>query len=145
MWYNPIMLFLLNSPLHGMLSGNMMALTCTGRKSGKAITLPVGYLRLDGRLATLSSRERTWWRNLRGGAPVTLHLQGQEVIGQAEVVEDEAAVAEALRAYLQQAPAMARYLNIPLDASGQPDPAALAQAAHERVVIYTHLPGGGIS
>ncbi len=40
MWYNPIMMWLLRSPLHGMLSSSTMIITYTGRKSGKMFSTP---------------------------------------------------------------------------------------------------------
>lgn len=36
MWFNKIMLTLLGSPIHGIMSGSNMGLTYTGHKSGKA-------------------------------------------------------------------------------------------------------------
>ncbi len=67
MWYNGIMLWLLQSPLHGMLSRNMMVINYTGRKSGKVYRLPISYKKIDEILLTVSYKHRTWWRNLRGG------------------------------------------------------------------------------
>jgi hypothetical protein len=40
-WWNTVVTGILNSPLHGLLSGSTMLVTCTGRKSGRAITVPV--------------------------------------------------------------------------------------------------------
>src|SRR4030042_5724542 len=104
MWYNPIMVWLLRSPLHGMLSGNMMVLNYTGRKSGKAYHLPVSYIRLGEILLTISYKRRTWWRNLRGGAPVTIRLQGKDVNGRAVGVEGERGVMEGLTAFIHGNP-----------------------------------------
>jgi hypothetical protein len=42
---NPVSMFILRSPLHGVLSHAMMVLTFEGRKSGKKISVPVGYTR----------------------------------------------------------------------------------------------------
>src|SRR4030042_5072097 len=98
MWYNPIMVWLLQSFLHGMLSGNMMVINFVGRKSSKIYHVPVSCLRLGDTLLTVSYKRRTWWRNLRGGASVTIRLQGKDVSGQAEVVEDERGGTEGLTA-----------------------------------------------
>jgi hypothetical protein len=35
---------LLRSPLHGLVSGRIMLLTVTGRRSGRLFTVPVSYL-----------------------------------------------------------------------------------------------------
>ena len=77
MWYNSIMSAVLRSPLHGMLSKNMMLITVTGKKSGREYTTPVSFTRQGDDLWVISKRERTWWRNLIGGAPVRLELKGE--------------------------------------------------------------------
>ena len=42
---NKLPLFLLRSPLHGVMSKRVLLVTFTGRKSGKAYTTPVSYMR----------------------------------------------------------------------------------------------------
>jgi hypothetical protein len=74
-WYNPLMRWLLASPLHGLVSGNTLVLTVTGQKTRRSYSFPVNYLRQGDRLLVFSQQDRTWWRNLRGGAPVTVRLQ----------------------------------------------------------------------
>ena len=139
MWYNNIMVWLLRSPLHGLLSGNMMVINYTGRKSGKAYRLPVSYLRLDDTLLTTSFKNRTWWRNLRGGASVTVHLQGKDVFARAEVVEDDQGVVDGLKAFIGKNQQAARMLGVRLDVAHQPEPESLHQAAKARVVVLTKL------
>ncbi|MBA3948035.1 MAG: hypothetical protein H0X37_26240, partial [Herpetosiphonaceae bacterium] len=41
---NPMMTFILYTPLHRLLSNALMLLTFRGRKSGKRYTIPVGYM-----------------------------------------------------------------------------------------------------
>jgi hypothetical protein len=139
MSYNPIMVWLLYSPLHWILSGITMVIHYTGRKSGRQYRLPIGYLRVGDTLLTVSYKHRTWWRNLRGGANVSLRLKGEDVAGFSEVVEDEQGVIEGLRAYIQADPKTRRMLGIELGADGQIDPESLRQAARERVVVRTTL------
>src|SRR3712207_8902269 len=55
------------------------SITYRGRTSGTVYTIPVTYQRQDSGLRIVSMRHDRWWRNLRGGAPVTLHLQGRAV------------------------------------------------------------------
>ncbi|MBN1537624.1 MAG: nitroreductase family deazaflavin-dependent oxidoreductase [Anaerolineales bacterium] len=140
---NPLIAAILRSPLHGMLSRSTMLVTVKGRKSGKTYTTPVNYIRQGNMLYTLSSRERTWWRNLRGEAEVTLCFQGEQMKGWGKVVEDDLGVAEALSAYLQLAPQYARYLNIQTDKDGHPIAQDIAQKAQSRVVVTIDLGAGG--
>lgn len=139
MWYNRLLTTLLRSPFHALLSGSTLALTYTGRKSGKTYTTPVNYVRAGDRLLTTSSRDRLWWRNLRGGAPVWLRLQGREVKALGQAIEDEAAVSEALFAYLAQKPGLAKYFEVALDTGGLPDRDDVARTAKARVMIQFRL------
>jgi hypothetical protein len=137
---NDFIAWLLRSPLHGMLSKSLMLVTYSGRKSGRRITTPVNYLRLDGALWVTSLRTRVWWRSLAGGAPAMLRLQGVDVTARGEVFLEESAVVEALRQYFRSAPQSARYFNLRLDEAGNADPAGLARLAARRVVIRFELP-----
>ena len=85
---NPIVATLLRSPLHAMMSGDVMLLIVTGRKSGKHYTMPVSYLRDGETLRCFTARAGTWWRNLRGGADVRVLVQGAELAGRAEAITD---------------------------------------------------------
>src|SRR5436190_18584966 len=83
---NPFVSVVLRSPLHRLLSKQLLLLTVTGRTSGKAYTFPVGYIREADAIIILSGRH-VWWKNLRGGAPVAVLLEGQRHTGRAEVIE----------------------------------------------------------
>ena len=126
---------LLRSPLHGLLSKSFMLISVTGRKTGKTHTTPVNFLRDGDNLLVVSLRSRTWWRNLRGGAPVTLLLRGARTSATATAIEDDAGVAQQLAAYLQSAPNTARYFGVRLDAQGQPMAQDVANAARSRVIV----------
>lgn len=139
MWYNSITVWLLHSPLQGMFSGNTMVLGYTGQKSGKTFHLPVDYLRVGETLLTVSYKQRTWWRNLRGGASVTIHLQGKDVNGHSEVIEDEVGVAEGLKAFIEKNPQTRRMIGVRLGVDGQLESESLQQAAGERVIVRTTL------
>ena len=139
MWFNPIMRWLIKSPLHFFVSKNMMLMTYQGRKSGKSYTTPMNYLEIEGALYTISYRKRVWWRNLRGGAAVTLRLKGMDVPARAEVIEDPIQVSSSLQQYLKAAPEYARYLNVQIDSAGNPKPEDLDRLTNERVVVLSLL------
>lgn len=139
MWYNPIILFLLNSPLHGFISRSMMAVTLTGRVSGRRLRLPVSYLQEQGELLTLSPRRRVWWRNLRGGAPLDVRLRGEFHHAQGCVDEQPEAVAAGLARLLALEPRYARALGIRAGRNGQPEAEDLARAAGDYVLVRIRL------
>jgi deazaflavin-dependent oxidoreductase (nitroreductase family) len=135
MWFDPIMSWLLRSPLHRLISSSTMLVTYSGKKSGKTYTIPVNFFRDSEGLYTISLRNRTWWRNFRGGAPVVLLLQRRETAAEARLLDEVQQVAEILIKAVRVEPTYGRYLEIPLAENGLPDPAAAASAAAERVVV----------
>jgi deazaflavin-dependent oxidoreductase (nitroreductase family) len=128
--------WLLRSSLHGLLSKNFVLVSVTGRKSGKVYTTPVNYRRAGEALQVISTRERTWWRNLRGeGAAATLHLQGKDVQTWGQVLEDEQEVAQMLVDYLMQVPQVARYFGVKPGPDGKLSEDEIRQAAKDKVIV----------
>lgn len=82
---NPFVTLILRSPLHGLLSRSLLLMTVTGRRSGRLLTFPVQYVGRGDDLLVVSKASRRWWRNLEGGAPVTVLLRGTTREGFAEV------------------------------------------------------------
>ena len=113
----------------------------SGRKSGKAYTTPMNYLAVkeNGRevLYTISKRERVWWRNLRGGADVSLRLRGHTVPARSQVIEDTETVAENLQAYFAAAPKIARYYGISVGDAGLIERSDLLDLAQDLVLVKT--------
>jgi len=85
-WYNPLVTWLLRSPLHWLMSRSTVLVTVTGRKSGRPYTLPISYHEADGTVTLITRRDKSWWRNVQGGAPVRLRLRGREIAAHADVV-----------------------------------------------------------
>lgn len=87
---NPLVRALLRSPAHGLLSGRVLLISYTGRRSGRSFALPVQYVREgDEVVVTVGWPERkTWWRNFSDAPrPVVLRLAGRDVQGTARAVE----------------------------------------------------------
>ena len=64
--FNPLMIWLLRSPLHKIASKNTLLIT--------------------------SLRGRSWWKNLRRDAKISVHLQGKDLETQGEDISDGAKV-----------------------------------------------------
>lgn len=75
---NPLMRWLLRSPLHSLVSRFFMLIIVTGRKSGKQYEIPVQYHQEANHLWVVTSESYTWWRNLSGGAMVSVMLRGRK-------------------------------------------------------------------
>ena len=140
---NPFIRAVLRSPFHGLLSRQIFLLTVTGRRSGQQFTVPVGYVADANSLLVISqhSEQKRWWRNLRGGAPVTMHLRGRRLSGHAELIEAPTAVTAVIQqliASLGPKEASAR-LYLSLDTTPPPTREQLA-AALEGVVLVRVTP-----
>jgi len=142
--FNRIVSLVLRSPLHGLagLSRVAMLLTYTGVRSGRRYTLPLAYIRAGDTVITFALFTNTvWWKNLRGGAPVTLRLEGQDWPGMATVITDPEAVTAGLLAFHAANPAMSSrgYYAVPRLPDGSVDVAALPVLAPSRVMVQIQL------
>jgi hypothetical protein len=131
---------ILRSPLHGLLSKSMLLLAYTGRQSGKRYQRPLGYRR-DGDVVTLVAGN-SWWLNVRDGAPVTLRLAGAELRGFAVPVEERRQAADALMAFVEKNPHLARMYNVILTRDGRPDRGSVEVAVNTLVVVLVTLERG---
>lgn len=144
-YLNQAMKFVLRSPIHGVVSKSVTLITFTGRVSGKNYTTPVSYSQHGEQVFVFSHAD--WWKNLRGGAPVTLCIQGREVQGMAEpVAEDKRAIADGLAAHLQVVPSDAKYYDVAFDDHGNPNTEEVERAVQTVVMIRIRLcgPSNGI-
>ena len=131
---NDFMSWVLRSPLHGMLSNGTMLITVAGLKTGKTYTTPVEYYRQDGFLWVITLRDRTWWRNLRGGAEVSLLLKRQRVSAFAELDLDEKSVEARMDEYLKYTPHAAKPLGIRIE-NGNANAEDIARTAKDRLFV----------
>ncbi len=113
----------LRSPAHRLLSDNRMLISFSGRSTGEMMNIPVNYVDADGEILVASLRERSWWKNLRNGAPATITLQGKKVDTWAETIEDPDQVLMLFEKYLHSSPKFAKNL-------GFDDPSQLSKRNH---------------
>lgn len=133
---NPVMRMLLRSPLHFFWSKSLMLITFTGRKSGRRYTTPVRYVHVGGIVRCFTSAENLWWRNLRGGALVSLRIEGRERAYQARAIDDDPRrIREALQHYLALFPGDAAYHEIRLNRDKTPVAEDLDRASRRAVVV----------
>jgi hypothetical protein len=135
---NPVIKRLLRSRWHGRVSKAVMLISFTGRKSGRRLSTPVRYTR-EGDLVWFLT-DMPWWKNLRGGAPVTLLLEGVETAGTAYAYPDPQRIAQLMQRDLaQQGQAyVEQRFRITLD-SPQPGLEELTAKAQGKVLVEVHL------
>jgi len=136
---NPFVKMILQSPFHPLMSESTAVISVMGKKSGKTYSFPVNYLRAGNTIWITSMRNRSWWKNLRGGAKVSLLLAGRDCEGQGEVFEDTSKVVKYLTEYLLLRLANAKYFEVGLDPEGKLIPEDLTRAAEKRVMVRVIL------
>ena len=138
---NRVMRPLLHSPLHRLVSGNIMVMYFRGRRTGRRRWTPVRYLR-DGanRVFALTGRENGWWPNFLEPATVVLQLAGRRVAATARAVPDDAErKTAALKKMLGRFPADAAYHGIRLRRGAPPTDAQLREAVARDVLVVFDL------
>ncbi len=142
--FNPMVRLILRSPFHQLLSASLMLITVRGRKSGKEYVVPVQYVQTDNVVYVVpgTPERKTWWRNLRGGAAVSVRLRGRDLNAQAAVLAgeaDRATIAEALLQYLQRFPVAARSYQVRRAQDGTFDAEDIQAAATRLIVVRLML------
>jgi deazaflavin-dependent oxidoreductase (nitroreductase family) len=136
---NPILTRLLRSPLHSLVSDQLLLFTVNGRRSGEEYTVPVGYEQEDDALF-VTTHHTNWWKNVRGGAPVTVHVRGERRHGTAEAIRDDERVAEHVHAVLRShGPESARRVGVELDGDRLPTMAELRDTVEGVVLVRIEL------
>jgi hypothetical protein len=121
-----------------LLSGRLIILTVTGRKTGRRYSIPVGRHEPDGDLVVYAAGG--WRHNLRGGATVGLTVDGHERAGRAELDEDPARVAQAYKERLDQlGTGKARQLGLKVNVDRPPTAEEVKPAVAGRAVATIHL------
>ena len=138
---NRFMRILLNSPLHRLMSGNVMVIYFTGRKTGRRRSTPVRYLReSDARVVCLTGRETGWWPNFLAPRDVELQLAGRRVAARARArPDDTAGKSAALAKTLERFPADAPYHGIVVKRGQEITPAQFEAGVARDVVVSFDL------
>jgi hypothetical protein len=75
---NPLTRAIAKSPLHKIISRNIIVLIFPGKISGKTYSIPVSYLKsTDKELFCLTEKEYIWWRNLIDYNTIQILLEGK--------------------------------------------------------------------
>lgn len=134
---NKAIVGLLRSPLHGLLSKQLMLVTFRGRKTGNHYTTPVTLIRNGDGYRFFTSYN--WWKNMRGGAPVTLLVQRQPFAGFATPNDDPETVLREAKAYLAaNGLKNAWRIGLRIDPKREPGDAELRQLLGKHVVVDVH-------
>ncbi len=97
-----IMTFLLRRNWMGPASDILMVITTTGRKTGKKHSIPIGYLRDDDDIITLTGENvSNWFRNVLANGEARLEIKKEKIDVRGEFVTDEAERQQIFKMYQQ--------------------------------------------
>lgn len=137
----PLMEALLRSPLHRLLSRDLLVLGYTGRRSGRRLRLPLSYVERDGALVLCTRPGASqWWRNLKGGAEVEVLLRGRRVRAAARILDPASKeAADGLRVFVARNPRTGKMLYHVEPTPRGPSEADLEREAPQSVVVELRL------
>ena len=129
------MAFVLKSPIHWLVSFQLMLLMVIGRKTGRQFEIPVSFAKLDGVYVALTLKANQWWRNLKGGT-CTAVIRGKRVACTIDIIDDDAGrVEQNLRALIAHNPLDAPFAGVRLNWCLKPNEEDLRTAADRHVVL----------
>ncbi len=116
---NVPMRVLLGLPFPTPLSGRLMLISYTGRKTGKLYRQPVSYVQQDTVLLTPGGGKWKW--NVQDGQPVRIRLRGRDVFAQPELIQDIDEIERLLAVMTAANPGVNAFVGIPKGPDGRLD------------------------
>jgi hypothetical protein len=137
---NRFMIAFIKSPLGGLFGKGLAVITLKGIKTGRQLSVPINIINEGDSFTVISLRERTWWRNLRGGAMVDLFTGGQNFQVSGSVLESQDEVRAALAQFFSRHANLAKYFKVIYNQDGSVNELTFEKEVSERVVINLQKP-----
>ena len=138
LWFliNPVVAFLARSPLHFLISHQVLVIQFKGRKSGKQYLVPVSYHEHESSYTCVTLRSNIWWRNLKEVSHTQIWLKGSLNDVQIDLeFNNDRVVESTLRDLVTNNKVDAYFANIKLHKDGTPHSDDLSQAAKIHTVL----------
>ena len=133
---NPLVVFILRSPLHFLASKNLIFITFQGRKSQKTYNIPVSYHREGNDLIALTLKQNLWWKNLKSLKRTQITLLGnKEDVSLTIVDQDTKFIKEKMRELIIEKPIDAYFAKVKLDNNRLPLEEDLEEASQKHIVL----------
>jgi hypothetical protein len=118
--------FVLRLPFQTPMSRRLILLSYTGRKTGRAYTIPVSYVEQGDVL--LIPGGGAWKTNLENGAALRIRFRGMEQSAIPEVIRNLDELEELITFMMAANPAVGRFIGVPKLPDGHPDREKLEEA-----------------
>jgi hypothetical protein len=130
---------ILRSPLHGLLSNQLMVLEYTGGRSGKHYSFPIGYFTWDDN-EVLAFSSRNWPKALRTADGIRLLIKGVSYEAGVDVVSGHDGKVKLLADFARvKGPRKAKRLMLGLPGDRSPSPAELDRASDQTTIARFRL------
>ena len=138
LWFliNPVVAFLARSPLHFLISHQVLVIQFKGRKSGKQYLVPVSYHEHESSYTCVTLRSNIWWRNLKEVSHTKIWLKGTLKNAQIDLeFNNDQIVENTLRDLVTNNRVDAYFAKIKLNKDGSPHYDDLIQAGKIHTVL----------
>ena len=138
LWFliNPVVAFLARSPLHFLISHQVLVIQFKGRKSEKQYLVPVSYHEHESSYTCVTLRSNIWWRNLKEVSHTKIWLKGTLKNAQIDLeFNNDQIVENTLRDLVTNNRVDAYFAKIKLNKDGSPDSDDLIQAGKIHTVL----------
>ena len=133
---NPIVVFIARSPIHIIVSSQILVTQFNGRKSGKKYLVPVSYHSNNNTFTCATLRSNLWWKNLIGLETTNVWLKGKLTNVQVELeYKNDELVKTNLRHLISGNAIDAFFAKVKLNKDGSPDEQSLEDAAKLHAVL----------
>ena len=138
MWriINPLVVLIARSPIHLLVSTQILVTQFNGRKSGNPYRVPVSFHKDENTYTCVTLRSNLWWKNLIALERTDIWLNGRLVNVQLELeYEDDEVVKSNLRHLVSGNAIDAFFAKVKLNKDGSPDENSLDDAAKLHAVL----------
>ena len=138
MWriINPLVVLIAQSPIHLLVSTQILVTQFKRRKSGTQYCVPVSFHQNDNTYTCVTLRSNLWWKNLIGLKTTNVWLKGRLVNVNLDLeFQDDELVKSDLRHLVSGNAIDAFFAKVKLNKDGSPDEQSLDDAAKLHAVL----------
>ena len=138
MWriVNPLVVLIARSPIHLLVSTQILVTQFNGRKSGKQYRVPVSFYKNENTYTCVTLRSNLWWKNLIDLERADVWLKGKPVNVNVELEYQSDEIVKSKLWHLVSGNAIdAFFAKVKLNKDGSPDEKSLDDAAKLHAVL----------
>ena len=133
---NPFVRVILKSPIHFILSHQILLFRVIGRKSKKIYEIPASYAHINDALVCVTLRENLWWKNFIDIEDQEIYFKGKKINKKISInFSDDNFVRTKLKELIEHNPIDAFFAGVKLDRNKVPNSEDLDKAAKLHTVI----------